>query len=344
MPAFTSTRGARASDHRVVPMVAAVAVATIMLLATVAGLAVPPMAWAWANGPDHGNGYGTHDWILDEGLTIAQARGGGGWVDRATALAATDDPDTQLHDFTNHVYQTSGHIYGSAPRRVQALFDQAVSQLRGGDRAGASVTMGLLAHYYGDICNPLHTDQTVAEEKIHSRYETRVTHDTGQPGQNASWVVPARETPTSDEYARTVAAAAHAHESYAELVADYGANGWDARVQAITAESLSSAANGVAAMVDDIGRQAEVQAVAATTTGGGVTATGAEAASTTPAGRPITGALDAGDASPDASAAADPSAASAAVGAGADAVWGLALLLAAVVAAALVVLARSRKG
>ena len=341
--AFTSARVAGAGDHRVARMVAAVTVATTMLLATVAGLAVPSRAWAWANGPDHGNGYGTHDWILDEGLTIAQTRGGGGWADRATALAATDDPDTQVHDFVNHVYQTTGHVYGSAPRRVQALFDQAVSQLRAGDRAGASVTTGLLAHYYGDVCNPLHTDQTAAEEKIHSRYETRVTRDTAQPRQNAGWVVPAPETQTSDEYARTVAAAAHAHASYAELVADYGANGYGARVRAITAESLSSAANGVAAIADDIGRQAGVQAVVANTPNRGVTVTEAAAASASPRGRPATGTPSALEAAQDASAAAAASSTTAAVGAGAGVVWGLALLLAVVVGVALVVLARSRK-
>ena len=287
--------------------IAAVAFITVLLLSTVIGFALPQSASAWANGPDHGNGYGTHDWILDEALTIARTRGGGSWVERGTALAATDDPDTQLHDFVNHVYQTTGHVYGSAPGRVQALFDRTVAQLRGGDREGASVTLGLLAHYYGDICNPLHTDQVAAEQRIHSKYETRVQRDTSLPGQNGAWVMPTRETPTSDESARAIVAAARAHVSYAELVADYSANGYDARVRAITAESLSSAANGVAAIIDDIGRQAGVQVVEATEASGSVDA-------------PVTGMS----------------------GPGALAVWGVALLLLAV-ALTLAVLVRSRK-
>ncbi len=331
-------------DGRVTRAAVTAALALALLLATVAGLAMPARAWAWANGPDHGNGFGTHDWILDEGLTIAGTRGGGGWVDKAVALAATDDPDTQLHDYVNHVYQTTGHVYGSAPARVQAVFDQAVAQLRAGDRAGASVTLGLLAHYYGDVCNPLHTDQTAAEEKIHSRYETRVGRDTSQPGQNAAWVVPAPEAPATDEAARTVAAAAHAHLSYAELVADYSANGYDSRVQAITAESLSDAVNGVAAIVDDIGRQAGVQVAAAPAAGAatvpsaGVGPSSASPATSTPDARATSSEATEG------SVASVTAAAAAAAGAGAYVVWILAFLLALMVAVAFVVLARSRKG
>ena len=28
-------------------------------------LLLPTIAFGWANGPDHGNGFGTHDWTLE---------------------------------------------------------------------------------------------------------------------------------------------------------------------------------------------------------------------------------------------------------------------------------------
>ena len=330
----TKTTSAAARCRRA-RLAAGVLLAVALILSTVAGLAAPARASAWANGADHGNGYGTHDWILDEGLTIAAGRGGGAWADRATALAATDDPDTQLHDFVNHVYQTTGHVHGSAPARIQVLNDQAVTQLRAGDHAGASVTLGLLAHYYGDICNPLHTDQMPTEEKIHSRYETRVNRDTSRPGQNASWVVLAPETATSDEAGRAVAAAAHARVSYAELVTDYSANGYDARVQAITAESLSSAANGLADIVDDIGRQAGVSVAAQTGASGATSSVQVAATSSEGTGAVATRSAE--------SSAATGSPSAPIVQDFPKVLRGLALAIALVVAAVFLGLARSRK-
>lgn len=314
----------------------ALALSALASVAILAWVVAPPAAWGWANGANRGDGYGTHDWVLDQGLSIAQGRGGGAWVDRATALAATDDPDTRLHDFVNHVYQTTGHVYGSAPRRVQALSDRAIAQLRGGDRVGASVTLGLLAHYYGDVCNPLHTDQTPGEKKIHSRYETRVNSDTDEPGENTAWVIPLSESPTTDESARTIAAAAHAHLSYTELVEDYSANGYDARVRAITTESLSSAANGVAAIIDDIGRQAGVQVAAAPAAGA---QTASASATVTSSALDTTSAASGQARGPTTSAG---PAASAPVGA--SAVWCVLLLFGVTTAAGVVVLVRSRSG
>ena len=53
-----------------------------------------PLVGAWANGPNNGNGYGTHDWILDQALRVLDDNGiGHGWVNRSIALEATDDPD-----------------------------------------------------------------------------------------------------------------------------------------------------------------------------------------------------------------------------------------------------------
>ena len=47
----------------------------VLTLAAFALLAIPSAAQAWANGGDHGNGFGTHDWVLSEADRLAAARG-----------------------------------------------------------------------------------------------------------------------------------------------------------------------------------------------------------------------------------------------------------------------------
>lgn len=226
-------------------------------------LSWPAVAFAWANGPAGGSGYGTHDWVLDQAITLSARHGGASWVDRDVALAATDDPDTALHDFYHHVYDTTGKTYGDAPVRIEALFLQAVGELKSGDRRSASASLGLLSHYYADICNPMHTDQTPAEERVHSRYEDAVDDDTSLPGMNAAWITALEERPSSEEGVRAAAAAAEVNSAYAELVREFASRGRDTVVDRITREALNRAVNDVAAVIDDISREAGVQAAVA---------------------------------------------------------------------------------
>ena len=131
---------------------------------------LPVSAFAWANGPQYGEGFGTHDWILYHSNQSARLAGYD-WLDWRTAQSACDDPDMVLRDFYHHVYDRTGDPYGDSPARVEALYRQAVVELRRGDRIAASRTVGLLSHYLSDTANPLHTDQTPAEKNMHSRYE-----------------------------------------------------------------------------------------------------------------------------------------------------------------------------
>ena len=45
-----------------------------------------------------------------------------------------------------------------------------------------------MAHYYADICNPMHTDQCDAEDAIHSAYESAAQDYTDAVGENRDWV------------------------------------------------------------------------------------------------------------------------------------------------------------
>ena len=213
--------------------------------------AFPVFAMGWANGPQYGEGFGTHDWILYHANQSAVQQGYD-WVDWPTAQSACDDPDMVLRDFYHHVYDRTGDPYGDSPVRVATLYRQAVSELRGGDRIAASRTLGLLSHYLSDTANPLHTDQTPAETGVHSSYEDALDDLTVSPGADSGLLTAHTVTPTKDAEALTVKLAADAHTDYAALVAGYAAAGNSPAVQAITARSLNAAVGGLADVVAGI--------------------------------------------------------------------------------------------
>jgi len=240
-------RGAKADRHAL----------RRVAVALLACLLVPALV-GWSNGPDGGQGFGTHDWILYEASRLAVAEGVT-WLDWSVAQPVTDDPDMVLHDTYHHVYDIWGSAYGDAPTRVQALYDETVQDLRAGDRVSASRSFGLLSHYYSDICNPLHTDQCVAEEAIHSRYEQLAQTYTDQPDENREWVVPDGLQQITDVTAETEQAAATSHQSYVSLVTEFAAAGMDAQVVSITRMSLSRAANDLADLMFSAAHDAQLQ-------------------------------------------------------------------------------------
>jgi len=175
------------------------------------------------------------------------------WLDVDVAQLATDDPDSQLHDFYHHVYDVWGSSYGDAPTRVAALYAQTVAELKAGDRVAASRSFGLLSHYYSDINNPLHTDQVPQEKSVHSSYELAAQTYTDAPGENAAWVVPDGIQLVSDPAEETRLAAANAHRSYQGLVGNYSQGGMNPAVVAITSASLNRAANDLADLIASAG-------------------------------------------------------------------------------------------
>jgi hypothetical protein len=218
------------------------ALTVVLLLA-----AVSP-AFGWANGPASGDGFGTHDWVLQEAAQLAAGRGAG-WVDLSVALPMTDDPDTLLHDTYYHCYDIWATPYGDAPSRINERYTDVVNCLKVGNDVGASQQLALLSHYYSDICLSLHTEQTVPEGSMHSSYEDAIDNITTAPGVNHSWVSDDGYVHVADVAAEAASAASSAHLSYTTLVTDYVASGYCASVQSITAASLNRGANSLADLI-----------------------------------------------------------------------------------------------
>ncbi|HEY5549448.1 MAG TPA: hypothetical protein VIL17_07665 [Coriobacteriia bacterium] len=196
----------------------AIAIAGAMLLG-----AIPATALAWSNGPAKkghaGDGYGTHDWILDRAIKLAGANGT--WVIRTTALLATDDPDSQRTPSTYHWYSDSGSLRG-APQMVSELYHQAIVAYQAGDRVAASRYLGTLSHYYDDITQPFHTtSKALPYGALHNRYEYAVDDHQNTPAKSRSWVTARPTVPVTDIRSKTVDAALYARSLFPRLLASY---------------------------------------------------------------------------------------------------------------------------
>jgi hypothetical protein len=217
-------------------------------------LLLPAAALAWSNGDDHGNGFGTHDWVLQEANRLA-ARQGAGWVKLSVALPKTDDPDTVLRDFYYHVYDVWGSSYGDAPKKVSEYYGKALAARKAGDWTAASKWAGYMAHYYADICNPIHTDQTDAEDRMHSSYEQKTQTYTDSVGENRSWITYDGYKATTNVVGFTKTTASASHQYYTALVKGYNSGGMSSTVLSITKKSLNRAANGLADLLVSIKRR-----------------------------------------------------------------------------------------
>ena len=65
-------------------------IAIVAVVVALALLALPAAAQAWCNGPNGADGFGTHDWILQEAEHLAQSKGAG-WVDLKGRCGAGSD-------------------------------------------------------------------------------------------------------------------------------------------------------------------------------------------------------------------------------------------------------------
>jgi hypothetical protein len=215
-------------------------------------LAMPSPALAWSNGRRGPDTYGTHDRVFDLAIDIAgrHAR----WVCRRAALRATDDPDVRAGiDHASgvwwHVYDRWGPSrYGNAPEAVAVWLRKARARLRDGNRCGASRALGIMSHMLADVAQPMHTDQTRLEERVHADYESAVdarcaTRAACRFGARSDGRDPAKP------YGRTVAVARRAHEDYATLVRRFARHGYDPVVHRITRRRLARAANALADLI-----------------------------------------------------------------------------------------------
>jgi hypothetical protein len=226
-----------------------------LMVAAIVSACVPALALAWSNGPDWGNGFGTHDWVLYQADRMAAAQGYD-WLDYKEAQRFTDDPDMVIGDTVNHIYHVSGNHNGSSPSRVQELYDQTVEELRSGDRVAASRSFALLSHYYSDTCMPLHTAQTPAEEPVHQSLEEAQDRLLESPDAQLDIVLPHELTPSTDPKRQTIDAAELANRDYATLVDEYARYRYSDRVRLICNRALNHSVDGVADLQAAVGRDA----------------------------------------------------------------------------------------
>lgn len=219
-----------------------------LVIALLLGSATP--AFAWWNGGLGGNGFGTHDWVINEAARLA---GNPDWLNKSVAFLASDDPDTVYLDWRYHAYDEWGNCGGEAPQKAASLFASVGKAYRAGDFRTASKRLGLLSHYYSDVCNPLHTESSDPVERLmHSAYEYSAGLRTNRLGENRAWIVSDGFQPVSDIASRTVAAARRAHPRYSRLILDYHTYGYNAWVAKTTRVALNRAVNDLADIIMSI--------------------------------------------------------------------------------------------
>jgi hypothetical protein len=106
---------------------------------------------------------------------------GGGEFDGKTLLDLfADDPESLAVDTWNSFYDALGvSKRGALPFRVWQMYRDMVARLAAGDTTGFVCVGGLMSHYVGDACQPLHVSMFhhgrpdhPAEKPVHAKYET----------------------------------------------------------------------------------------------------------------------------------------------------------------------------
>jgi len=234
-------------------------VATVAALLLTAMLVVP--AAAWSNGPSAGgvtgNGYGTHDWIIDQALRTFNGKPPS-WLNASTARQASDDPDTLFWKTNEHVYMEAGYGRG-AVYLVTEYYAKAINDLKRGDNHQASIDVGRMAHYWSDLFVPFHTAYAaVSKTSAHNAYELLVDAKNRSSGSAPEWVT-ADRSPETITNVRTlaIAGAAYSRSYYSELYAEFSKNTkvLNSRVSAITGYVLKKASRELGDLINSIGKQ-----------------------------------------------------------------------------------------
>ena len=224
-------------------------------IALVLTLAAPNVALAWGTGAPKSPGYGAHQWLLSNGNRFAGLQGIG-WLDEAVATAAAKSVDGIRGDQPNHNYDRWGKHYGHADWRIRTLYARAVAAYKAGDRAEASRLTGLIAHYYADVCDPLHTDDSKYEPKIFTKFERSVDWLLRRRGLCTSWVAYDGYQRVGESGAWAAASAKTAHLSYRSLVDHYRRHGFDSTAVKIAKQSANRATNGIADLIMSVQQDA----------------------------------------------------------------------------------------
>ena len=90
------------------------------------------------------------------------------------ALLASDDPDKLFWATNEHVFREKGYGRGAVDR-ITEFYHLALTAHAAGDDQAASIAFGWMAHYYGDILMPYHTNYAAVNlDDSHLHYEQLV--------------------------------------------------------------------------------------------------------------------------------------------------------------------------
>lgn len=184
-------------------------------LVLLAGMLTP--ALGWGNGGDGGNAYGTHDWIVGQAVKVFGDEPPA-WFDLDAALLASDDPDKLFWAPNEHVFNEKGYGRGAVDRITEFYHQALVAHLAGDDQT-ASVAFGWMAHYYGDILQPYHTNYAAVDlDASHLSYEKLVGALTRTPDASPDWSTTDRSPQAlADVRTTAIAAAAYSRKYFPEL-------------------------------------------------------------------------------------------------------------------------------
>ena len=89
----------------------------------------------------------------------------------ADYLEGAKAPDAKFKDFRNHVLHVTEGEWGGARDAAMDWYGRSVEALREKNWKDAAFCLGVLSHYYADVCQPFHTGQTEEEGAIHRAVE-----------------------------------------------------------------------------------------------------------------------------------------------------------------------------
>ncbi len=138
-----------------------------------------------------------------------------------------------------------GETYGDAPEAVKVWFDRTRKRLEAGRDCAASKALGIMAHLFGDMAQPMHTDSTPKEDSVHSPYEEAVDSRSQRSDNVYVFHDDGKDHPTAP-FEAAAALARHSHRFYAKLVNVYAAHGYNSWVNRLTKQQLNLAANALA--------------------------------------------------------------------------------------------------
>ncbi len=266
MPAHTQRTDTVLPTRRVVTVTAT----ALCAAGLVAAVLPAPDAQAWGNGGDRKgpggtvrNGYGTHDWIVDQAYRIAGGKAGvGGWFDPAVARRWSGYPDVYRSAATkgDHVFKESGGGRGAAQKSAE-YYVRTVRAYQSGDYRDASKWFGIMAHYVGDVSMPYHAKADSRDNSATARrYEVHTSGLTSRAGAAHDLCPKPASLPRVTDARQVISDIARRSRPYAGKLRGILTSRGPGAARAITRKVLPLSCNSLASLLRSIPRASAMPA------------------------------------------------------------------------------------